>query len=221
MQRGKFITIEGIDGAGKTAATETVLTAIKSANHKVVTSREPGGTSTGEALREMLLSHQFTFGSDTEVLLMFAARAQHLEELIWPNLKKGTWVLCERFTDSTYAYQGGGRKIPFDRIEILENWVQGEFRPDLTLLLDADIETGKQRMNGRAKMNNLELDGLDRFEDEPDKFQKRVRKAYKSIADANPNRVKFIDASKSVEAVQQETMHYIQEYLENCEAKST
>ncbi len=188
--KGKFITVEGIDGAGKTALVSTVVSTIQSAGIDIITTREPGGTSLGEQLRNLVLTPENDFCADAEVLTIFAARAQHLDQLILPELHAGKWVLCDRFTDSTYAYQGGGRTVDNQRIGVIEEWVQGDFRPDLTLLLDAATETGQSRIRN----NN---GSLDRFEMEDLDFHERVRETYHEIAAKEPDRVKVIDANKT------------------------
>ncbi len=188
--KGKFITVEGIDGAGKTALVSTVVSTIRSAGIDIITTREPGGTTLGEQLRSLVLTPENDFCTDAEILTIFAARAQHLERLILPELRIGKWVLCDRFTDSTYAYQGGGRIVDHQRIGAIEEWVQRDFRPDLTLLLDAATETGQSRLrNNDGSLDRFELEDLD--------FHERVRETYREIAVKEPDRVKVIDANKS------------------------
>ncbi len=211
--RGQFVTLEGIDGAGKSAASDAVVTTIQGAGYEVVTTREVGGTEMGEAIRELVLSKDSDIVPDAEVLLMFAARAQHLEQVIFPNLESGRWVVCDRFTDSTYAYQGGGRKIGFTRISEIEDWTQGEFRPDLTLLFDTDIVTAAQRVR--------QVERPDRFEDESEDFRKRVRAAYFDIHQANPDRVKRVDATRTVEEVKRVSAQYVKEFIEQVRGLSS
>ena len=202
MNKGQFITLEGGEGAGKSTQMTYVEECIKKAGKNVCVTREPGGTAISEAIRELLLDHRQTeMHADTELLLMFAARAQHINELILPALEKGEWVLCDRFTDATYAYQGGGRGISNDHISVLENWVQGELRPDLTLLLDLPVETGLSRAGKRGE--------LDRFEREQQDFFNRVRQSYLDLAAQHPDRYCIVDASLDIQAVQ----HQINEYL--------
>lgn len=209
IKPGKFITIEGIDGAGKTATTATIVSTIKSANIEIVETREPGGTPIGEQLRTLVLNPENHFSPKAEILAIFSARAQHLEELILPALHSGKWVLCDRFTDSTHAYQGGGRQVDRARISEIEKWVQCEFRPDLTLLLDADAEVGQSRvLNG-----NL---APDRFELENREFHERVRNTFCDIAREEPGRVKVIDANKTASEVCQLTRQLIKDFLERC-----
>lgn len=202
MKPGKFITVEGGEGAGKSSNLETIKQLLESEGIEVVFTREPGGTGLGEDVRKLLLGHKHTgMANDTELLLMFAARAEHLSQVIKPALEQGKWVLCDRFTDATYAYQGGGRAIPVERIALLEDWVQGELRPDLTLLLDLPVETGLERARKRS--------APDRFESEKIQFFEKVRQAYLQIAATEPQRVKVIDASQPLVDVK----HQIQETM--------
>ncbi|MGD9000329.1 MAG: dTMP kinase [Granulosicoccaceae bacterium] len=194
-KRGCFITVEGSEGVGKTTNMEFTRDFLQAAGIEVVTTREPGGTILGEEIRELLLGHKHDgMADDTELLLMFAARAEHLARVIRPALERGAWVLCDRFTDATYAYQGGGRGIALDRIAALEDWVQGELRPDLTLLLDVPVEIGLTRAGNRSEP--------DRFEKEQHDFFERVRSMYLQRARENPERYRVIDASQPLEAVQ-------------------
>lgn len=204
--RGKFITIEGSEGAGKTTAISAIRNILEKARVPFIVTREPGGTQLGEALRALLLDiENVTICDDTELLLMFAARAQHLQEKIHPALAAGEWVICDRFTDATYAYQGGGRGIGLQRIEQLENWVQGDFRPDLTLLLDLPVKLGLQRVTGRGE--------LDRFEKEQTEFFEKVRSMYLHRADLFPQQFRIIDAEQSVDGVLQQLKHVLEEYI--------
>ena len=207
INTGKFITIEGIDGAGKTAIMATVISTIKSAGIKIIETREPGGTLIGEKLRELVLDPENHFSVEAEILAIFAARAQHLDELILPAIRKGDWVLCDRFTDSTHAYQGGGRKYGRERICIIENWLQDKFRPDLTLFLNADTDVGQSRVRN----NNQPLD---RFELENHEFHERVRKTFCQIAAEEPDRVKIIDANRTESEVCELTRQLINEFLQ-------
>ncbi len=199
MKKGLFITLEGGEGAGKstqmTFVQQRLQDGLQAVGKNLQVTREPGGTALGEQIRELLLDHRQTvMDSDTELLLMFAARAQHLVELIRPTLAAGDWVLCDRFTDATYAYQGGGRGIALKRIAALEDWVQGELRPDLTLLLDLPVEVGMARAGTRGE--------LDRFEREQQVFFERVRQTYRERAVAEPARYRIIDAAQNIEQVQ-------------------
>ncbi len=195
MSRGLFITIEGIEGVGKSTNMDFVHQSLLASGIQVVLTREPGGTELGEKIRDLLLDHRNqSMVEDTELLLMFAARAQHLAEVIKPALARGQWVLCDRFTDATYAYQGGGRGIDTTRIAQLEQWVQDELRPDATLLLDAPVEIGLARAAGRDQ-------AADRFEREQQAFFVKVRKAYLELAGKNPGRYCVIDASRPLDHV--------------------
>ncbi len=195
LQPGKFITVEGIEGAGKSSNLSFIQRLLEAAGKQVVFTREPGGTSLGEEVRDLLLGHKHTgMADDTELLLMFGARAEHLASVISPALESGNWVLCDRFTDASYAYQGGGRGIAWDRIRVLEQWVQGGLRPDLTLLLDLPVDVGLERAGKRSEP--------DRFEREAEAFFGRVRDAYLRIAADEPERVRLVDASLPLPQVQ-------------------
>lgn len=190
--RGKFITLEGVDGAGKSTHLSWLVNHLRKQGHTVVQTREPGGTPLGEKLRELLL-HE-TMHLETEALLMFAARREHLEQVIQPALARGDWVVCDRFTDASFAYQGGGRGLSSVKLAQLETWVQEGFHPDLTLLFDLPIEVASQRMAGAGRK-------LDRFEQEKTDFHERVRAAYLARAVQMPQRVKLIDSRLSVESI--------------------
>ncbi len=190
MSRGRFLVVEGVEGAGKSTSMACIQAWLRAADIAVVPTREPGGTPLGEEIRELLLHHRHRdMAADAELLLMFAARAQHLARVIRPALAAGQWVLSDRFTDATYAYQGGGRGIPESRIRALETWVQGELQPDLVLLLDLDPALGLRRVAGRG--------AADRFEREELEFFRRVRAAYLARAAADPGRYRVIDASRT------------------------
>ncbi|ODB88872.1 dTMP kinase [Candidatus Thiodiazotropha endoloripes] len=205
--KGRFITVEGGEGAGKSSNLDYIRSLLSSAGKQVVFTREPGGTPLGEAIRDLLLGHQHTgMADDTELLLMFAARAEHLQQKIKPALQQGQWVLCDRFTDASYAYQGAGRGLASDRIASLEQFVQGELRPDLTLLLDLPVEQGLARAGQRSEP--------DRFEKQEMSFFEKVRAGYLEIAAREPHRVKIIDASKPLETVQQQIDHVVTAFLE-------
>ncbi|MET0682603.1 MAG: dTMP kinase [Casimicrobiaceae bacterium] len=195
---GRFITLEGIDGAGKSTHAAFIAARINAQGRKVVATREPGGTALGEKLRLLLLNESMT--RDTEALLMFAARREHLELVIRPALARGDWVVCDRFTDATYAYQGGGHGVPFARIRELERWVHEDPQPDVTFLFD--VPTGVSR----ARLDSAELAGraLDKFEREASAFFTRVRDAYLERAAALPERFRIIDSTRPVEAVRAE-----------------
>ena len=203
---GLFITVEGGEGAGKSTCVDVVTQELESQGWSVVRTREPGGTTLGEELREVLLGHRDGgMDSGTELLLMFAARCEHLAKVIQPALDAGKAVLCDRFTDATYAYQGGGRGIDPQRIAVLENWVQQGLRPNLTLLLDLPVEIGLERAGTRGE--------LDRFEVEANSFFQKVRKAYLDIAQDDPQRVKVIDASKAQAEVQDAIVAVLRSFL--------
>jgi len=195
MKRGLFITVEGGEGVGKSTNIEFIKGLISAHNVKCIVTREPGGTPLAEEIREVLIAtREEEFVSETELLLMFAARAQHLHQKILPALEQGIWVISDRFTDATYAYQSGGRGVPSEKVALLENFVQGDVRPNLTLLLDAPIEVGMSRARNRGK--------LDRFEEEEVEFFNRVRENYLQRAKVEPNRFKIIDATQSLDSVQ-------------------
>lgn len=193
--RGKFITVEGGEGVGKSSNIEFIANTLREKGIDCVVTREPGGTPLAEEIREVLIQRrEEKVCPDTELLLMFAARAQHLNAKIIPALEAGKWVVCDRFTDATYAYQSGGRGLPSEKVANLETFVQGALRPDVTLLLDAPIEVGMARASKRA--------ALDRFEEEKVDFFNRVRNNYLGRAKADPERFVILDASQSLEDVQ-------------------
>jgi dTMP kinase len=203
MRKGKFITLEGGEGVGKTTSLDFIERILKGKAIDLVVTREPGGTAFAEKIRDVLLAPSSEkVAEDTELLLMFASRAQHLAELIKPAIARGQWVLCSRFTDSTYAYQGGGRGIAFERIKMLENWVHGDFQPDLTLYFDLPVEIGMARAKARGQLDRIEQEDLDFFE--------RVRQAYLKRAKSS-SRYRIIDASQSIEAVQAQISHVLAE----------
>jgi dTMP kinase len=187
--RGKFITLEGIDGAGKSTHHAWLVDHLKRHGKEVVATREPGGTELGEKLRSLLLAEPMHL--ETEALLMFAARREHLEKLIYPALDTGKWVVSDRFTDASYAYQGGGRGLALEKIKALEEWVQNGFKPDLTLVFDLPTEVACERL---AKTGNAP----DRFEQETREFFERVRNTYLQRANAEPDRIKVIDSRLSI-----------------------
>ncbi len=192
---GHFITIEGSEGVGKTTNINFIREYLEEKKLKVTVTREPGGSKLAEEVRALLLNHrQDDMANDAELLLMFAARAEHLHKVIHPALKRGEWVISDRFTDATYAYQGGGRGISMERIAQLENWVQGDFRPELTLLLDAPVSVGLKRVGKRGE--------LDRFEKEKSDFFERVRNTYLERARILPQCFRVIDATCPLEEVQ-------------------
>ncbi|CAN4270644.1 Tmk Thymidylate kinase [Methylophilaceae bacterium] len=188
---GKFITLEGMDGAGKSTHIPHIIALLQAQGHEVVSTREPGGTHLGERLRELVL-HE-TMHVETETLLMFAARKEHIECVIKPALARGAYVLSDRFTDATYAYQSGAKGLTASKIEALEQWVQGEFQPDLTLLFDVPVEVSVERLRATRSP--------DKFERENAEFFSRIRLAYLQRASANPNRFRVIDANKPLDEV--------------------
>jgi dTMP kinase len=207
MKQGAFITIEGIEGAGKSTCMQLLAGQIESEGIPLLQTREPGGTALGEDLRELLLGHRHTgMAEDAELLLMFAARAQHIQHKILPALQAGQWVLCDRFTDATYAYQGAGRGIPAQRIAVLENWVQGPLRPDLTIVMDLPVAQGLERAGKRSTP--------DRFETEAMGFFERVRQGYLNIAQEEPRRVRVVDASRDLQQVGTSIRQVIGEFIE-------
>lgn len=200
MTRGRFITLEGIDGAGKSTHLADLRTFIEARGIRVIQTREPGGTPLGESLRELLLTRDMH--SDTELMLMFAARAEHLHAHILPALERGEWVICDRFSDASYAYQGGGRGTDKARLVLLERWVQGDFQPDLTLLFDIDPELAFARRENARAADRFESQGLD--------FFTRVRDAYLERAHEFPQRFRIIDASRSVDEVRAEIARIVE-----------
>ncbi len=197
MAKGKFITLEGSEGVGKTTNLSFIRELLEAEEISVIVTREPGGTRLAEKIRDLLLENQSEdIDPMAELLMMFAARAQHIKHVINPALQQGQWVLCDRFTDATYAYQGGGRSMDMATINWLEQAVQGDLRPDLTLLLDAPLEIGIKRAKHRGK--------LDRFEREQRCFFDRVRQAYLQQAEKYKDRFKVINASQSLSDVQNE-----------------
>lgn len=191
---GKFITLEGIDGAGKSTHLDWLRETLEQRGHEVVVTREPGGTPLGETLRGLLLNHHMHL--ETEALLMFASRREHLAEVIVPALEQGKWVISDRFTDASFAYQGGGRGIDEARLGILEDWVQQGLQPDLTLLFDVPLEVARQRLSANAS--------LDRFEQEQQDFFQRVRAAYLRRAAQFPERIRVIDSARSLPVIRAE-----------------
>lgn len=190
--RGKFITFEGIDGAGKSSHVEWLAEWLREQGRTVRVTREPGGTELGEKLRGLLLGEAMHL--ETETLLMFAARREHLARLIEPALARGEWVVCDRFSDATYAYQGGGRGLDRAKLQILERWVHEHLQPDLTLLFDLPLEVARERI---VLANRT----LDKFEQERADFHERVRQAYLERAHAHPARVRLIDADATREEI--------------------
>jgi dTMP kinase len=192
MQKGKFITIDGVEGAGKSTQITFICEYLQTKGVNVVLTREPGGTDLGEQIRELLLNTKTkSMHSDSELLLMFSARNEHIHSKIIPALNNGDWVLSDRFTDASYAYQGGGRGLDIKRIEQLEKWVLQDFTPDMTLLLDIPVEQGMERVKSRGKKDRIELENIDFFE--------RVRQAYITRSKKYPERIKLINSAKTKE----------------------
>lgn len=206
MQSGKFITLEGGEGAGKSTNVAWIANYLRDKGKTVLVTREPGGTEVAEAIRAVLLSPDLpAMNPDTELLLMFAARNEHLQQKILPALEQGTWVICDRFTDATYAYQGYGRGIPLSRIAALEDWVQGNLRPDHVILFDLDVNTGMARAQARGR--------ADRFEQEQHAFFERVREGYQQRAGQAPERYPIIDASQPLEQVRGQLQQVLEQIL--------
>jgi len=205
MKTGKFITLEGIDGAGKSTQLAWIVELLQQAGLQPVVTREPGGTALGERLRALLLDKSMAMHAETETLLMFAARREHLDKVILPALQQGQWVISDRFTDASFAYQGGGRGLDNAKLEILEQWVQGELQPDLTLYFDVPVEVGQQRVS--------QIKNADRFEQEQAGFFQRVRNAYLDRARQFPDRIQIIDSSRSLAEVKAAVEQTVQRLL--------
>ncbi len=192
MACGRFISLEGIDGAGKSTQHTWLVEYLRGQGYVVVATREPGGTPLGEKLRALLLAEPMNL--ETEALLMFAARREHMAQVIEPALARGEWVVCDRFVDASFAYQGGGRGLSWKKLDALATWVLGDLQPDLTLIFDAPVAIAQQRLHA-ATFNP------DRFEQEQSVFFERVRVAYLRIAAENPERVRLIDATQTPGAI--------------------
>jgi dTMP kinase len=194
MVKGKFITFEGIDGAGKSTHVETISNYLRAKGKTVVTTREPGGTPLGERLRELLLHEPMHL--ETEALLMFASRREHIAKLIAPALDRGDWVISDRFTDASFAYQGGGRQLSMHKLDILEQWVHADFQPHLTLLFDVPLDVARERLDKTRT--------LDKFEREKHDFFEKVRNAYLQRAAQFPQRIRVVDSTQPLEKVNQQ-----------------
>lgn len=206
---GKLITLEGGEGAGKSTVLETVRAQLAARGIDVLVTREPGGTPAGEAVRTVLLDPKLRgLCAETELLLMFASRAQLVREIVTPALATGRWVLSDRFTDASFAYQGGGRGQPFARIADLEHWAAAGVQPDLTLLLDLPVADGMRRANGRGSADRIEMENADFFE--------RVRAAYRARAAAEPARFRVVDASRPLDEVLGAVRGIIDRFLHDC-----
>ena len=204
---GLFISFEGIDGAGKSTHIEGLANAFRAQGRAVTLTREPGGTPLAETLRGLVLNE--AMDPLTEALLVFAARREHLERVVWPALERGDWVLCDRFTDATFAYQGGGREMGFDRIQVLADWVHPGFAPDLTLLFDLPPDAAHDRVAHRGE--------LDRIESEVSDFHVRVRDAYLRRAAAEPDRIKVLSSDQSKETVRSRVLACAMQLLGSAE----
>lgn len=202
---GCFISFEGIDGAGKSTHIGFVQQILESHGVKVVTTREPGGTPLGEALRALLLKE--TMHLETEALLMFASRREHIAQVIQPALDAGTWVISDRFTDASFAYQGGGRNLPIEKLNVLEQWVHPHLQPDLTLLFDVPLEVARARLDATRT--------LDKFEQEKSDFFNDTRNEYLRRAAEFSTRIKVIDSTRSIEAIQQELRQIVDALVVN------
>jgi len=206
MKKGLFVTLEGIEGAGKSTVVDFIEDFLTKEGHDVIKTREPGGTVIGEQIREILLKNEnYTLTYDTELLLVFSARAQHIQEVILPALSLGKIILCDRFTDASYAYQGGGRGIDASRINLLEKWVQGDLRPNLTLLFDLDVSIGMQRTKKRSD--------ADRFEQEEINFFEKIRNTYLERAKNEPQRFRIINSALSLENVKEQIVTILKDFL--------
>lgn len=206
MERGKFISIEGIEGVGKSTNMDVLVQRIEAAGHKVLSTREPGGTPFAEEIRDILMNRgDEPVPEIAEVLLMFAARSFNVNNVIIPALDAGTWVVCDRFTDSSRAYQGGGRGIPMETIDTVADWVHGDTWPDVTILLDAPVEIGIERAGRRS--------APDRFEQERHEFFQRVRECYLQIAANEPNRFVVIDTTRSIDEVRADVATLVDQIL--------
>ncbi len=203
LMRGKFISLEGVDGAGKSTHLAWIASRLKELGKDVVVTREPGGTPVGESLRQLVLTQPMSL--DTEALVVFAARSEHIASVIRPALEAGRWVLSDRFTDATFAYQGGGRGLEHERLAQLEAWVQRGLQPDLTLLFDVPLEVARARLLAQQS-------ALDRFERENLDFFTRVRAAYQQRLTADPARFRQIDGTQSVDLIKQKLEEIISSY---------
>lgn len=200
--RGKFITLEGMDGAGKSSQIESIIAALRARGLEVVSTREPGGTQLGEKLRELLLHERMH--AETETLLMFAARREHIAEVIEPALARGAWVVSDRFTDASFAYQCGGRGVPREKVEALEAWVQQGLQPDLTLLFDVPVEVSVARLATAREP--------DKFERESAEFFRRIRNGYLARAEAQPQRFRLVDGNQPLDDVRVHVLDIMQKF---------
>lgn len=206
IERGKFITLEGIEGVGKSSNMKFIADLLQASGKSVVMTREPGGTEIAEAIRKVLL-HEYAEATlpQTELLLLYAGRLQHVEHVIKPALEQGKWVICDRFTDASYAYQGAGRGVAIEKIDMLNQWVLSGFAPDCTIILDAPVEVAFSRIQTQRT--------LDRFEKENRIFFEKIRAQYLAMASRNAYRYQVIDASQSLEEVQNQLSHIINRFV--------
>ncbi len=201
----KFISIDGIEGSGKSTHIIFIKKYLATKGIKAYTTREPGGTDIGVKIRQLLLNNNTKITPKTETLLIFAARAEHVQTVIKPKLKQGIWVISDRFTDASYAYQGGGRDLGFSAINTLEKWSLGNFKPDLSIFLDVELKLSKKRIQQRGK--------LDRFETEKQEFFQKTRKAFLTLARQNTKRIKVIEASQQITQIKKQIKQVIDEVL--------
>jgi dTMP kinase len=206
VQQGKLITLEGIEGVGKSSNLRFIATTLENQGIDVLVTREPGGTPLAEDLRKILLAdYQEKTYPETELLMLYAGRFQHVESVIKPALAQGRWVLCDRFNDATFAYQGAGRQISLEKIHQLDEWTLGDFAPTLTIILDAPVEVALKRIHTHRQ--------LDRFEKEKSEFFDRIRQAYLARAKRHPERYQIVDASRDLEAVQQSIRELLSQFI--------
>jgi len=206
VKRGRFITVEGIEGVGKSSNIEVLVREIESAGYEVLTTREPGGTPVAEDIRKLLMDRgDEPIPEIAELLLMFAARSLNVNNVILPAVNSGKWVICDRFSDSSRAYQGGGRGIPLETIDQLADWVHGDITPDVTILLDAPVDIGMARASKRGKP--------DRIESEKHDFFQRVRECYLQLAEREPQRFVLIDTTRSLQEVQADVAKLAQQLV--------
>ncbi len=207
--RGQFITLEGIDGVGKSSHLVFIAEQVRARGIEVITTREPGGTALGEALRQIILNEPMH--GETEALMVFAARREHLAEVIEPALARGVWVISDRFTDSTFAYQCGGRGLPESRAKILEEWVHGHLQPNITFLFDAPLNVARERLDSGTPEP-------DKFEREQEEFFARVRAAYLKRANEFPARIKVINSARPLVAIRDELVALLQPIVDSLPA---
>lgn len=210
MEQVKFITIEGADGAGKSTFIPVIKDYLESLGHEVVLTREPGGTPLGEKLRDIALTHKMSITSET--LLMFASRAEHIEQIIEPALKADKWVICDRFTDSTIAYQCNGKGFPMGELKQLQSIVQRDLVPGLTFVFDVPLSVSKARLEKTGKVP-------DKFESETDQFKENVNRGYKNIVKKDPDRCKLIDSSQTIDDTKDQVLHHLKKYVESLNKK--